>query len=154
MYSFENLATLLGIRQYIFSILTRIILKKKKKTVAFYLCLLKFWPCLVELINSILMYYLFSHSVMSDSLQHHGLQHARLPCLKFISIESVRPPNHLIFCRPLLLLLSVVPSFRVFSNESALRIRWPKYWSFNSTSVLSMNIQDWFPLGWAGFISL
>ena len=142
MYSFENLATLLGIRQYIFSILTRIILKKKNKTVAFYLCPLKFWPCLVELINSILMYYLFSHSVMSDSLQHHGLQHARLPCLKFISIESVTPSNHLIFCRPLLLLLSVVPSFRVFSNESALRIRWPKYWSFNSTSVLPRNIQD------------
>ena len=45
-------------------------------------------------------------------------------------IESVMPSNHLILCRPLLLLLSVFPSIRVFSNESALRIRWPKYWNF------------------------
>ena len=47
--------------------------------------------------------------------------------LKFISIESVMPPNHLILCRSLLLLPSIFPSFRVFSNESVLRIRWPKY---------------------------
>ena len=51
--------------------------------------------------------------------------------LKFISIESVMPSNHLIFCRPLLLLPSILPSIRVFSNESALHIRWPKYWSFS-----------------------
>jgi len=50
---------------------------------------------------------------------------------KPMSIESVMPCNHLIFCRPLLLLPSILPSTRVFSNESALRIRWPKYWSFN-----------------------
>ena len=50
---------------------------------------------------------------------------------KFMSIESVMPSNHLILCWPLLLLLPVPPSVRVFSNESALRIRWPKYWSFN-----------------------
>ena len=50
---------------------------------------------------------------------------------KLMSIESVMPSNHLIFCRPLLLLPSVFPSIRVFSNESALRIRWPKYWSFS-----------------------
>ncbi|CAN0462389.1 unnamed protein product [Rangifer tarandus platyrhynchus] len=48
-----------------------------------------------------------------------------------MSIESVMPFNHLILCRPLLLLPSIFPSFRVFSNESALRIRWPKYWSFS-----------------------
>ena len=48
-----------------------------------------------------------------------------------MSIESVMPSNHLILCRPLLLLLSVFPSIRVFSNESALRIRWPKFWSFS-----------------------
>ena len=47
------------------------------------------------------------------------------------SIESVMPSNHLILCRPLLLQLSIFPSIRVFSNESALRIRWPKYWSFS-----------------------
>ena len=50
---------------------------------------------------------------------------------KLMSIESVMPSNHLILCRPLLLLPSVFPRIRVFSNESALRIRWPKYWSFS-----------------------
>ena len=50
---------------------------------------------------------------------------------KLISIESVMPSNHLILCRPLLLLPSIFPSIMVFSNESALRIRWPKYWSFS-----------------------
>ena len=48
-----------------------------------------------------------------------------------MSIESVMPSNHLILCRPLLLLPSIFPSIRVFSNESALRIRWPTYWSFS-----------------------
>ena len=51
--------------------------------------------------------------------------------LKLMSIESVMPSNHLIFCPPLLLLTSIFPSIRVFSNESVLRIRWPKYWSFS-----------------------
>ena len=50
---------------------------------------------------------------------------------KLMSIESVMPSNHLILCHPLLLLPSIFPSIRVFSNESALRIRWPKYWSFS-----------------------
>ena len=59
-----------------------------------------------------------------------SITHSRsLP--KLMSIESVMPSNHLILCRPLLLLPSVFPSIRVFSNESALRIRWPKYWSFS-----------------------
>ena len=63
------------------------------------------------------------------------------------------PPNHLILCRPLLLLPSVFPSIRVFSNESALRIRWPKYWSFsfginpsNEYSGLISFRMDWFDL--------
>ena len=51
--------------------------------------------------------------------------------LKLMSIELVMPSNHLILCHPLLLLPSIFPSIRVFSNESALRIRWPKYWSFS-----------------------
>ena len=51
--------------------------------------------------------------------------------LKLIFIESVMPSNHLLLCPPLLLLPSIFPSIRVFSNESALRIRWPKYWSFS-----------------------
>ena len=50
---------------------------------------------------------------------------------KLMSIESVMPSNHLILCRPLLFLPSIFPSIRVFSNESALRMRWPKYWSFS-----------------------
>ena len=58
--------------------------------------------------------------------------------LKLMSIESVMPSNHLILCRPLLLLPSIFPSIRVFSNESVLRIRWPKYWSF-SFSISSYN---------------
>ena len=61
---------------------------------------------------------------------------------------------HLIFCRPLLLLPSIFPNIRVFSNESALCIRWPKHWSFSLASVLPVNIQDWFPLGWTGWTSL
>ena len=51
--------------------------------------------------------------------------------LKPLSVESVIPSNHLILCRPLLLLPSIFPSIRVFSNESVLRIRWSKYWSFS-----------------------
>ena len=66
--------------------------------------------------------------------------------LKLMSIESVMSSNHLIFCHPLLLLPSIFPSIRVFSNGSVLRIRWPKYWSFSSASVLPMNFQGWFPL--------
>ena len=79
----------------------------------------------------------FSHSVVSGSLGPHGLQQACLSItnsqslLKLMSIESVTPSNHLILCRPLLLPPSIFPSIRVFSNESALRIRWLKYWSFS-----------------------
>ena len=58
--------------------------------------------------------------------------------LKLISIDSVMPSNHLILCRTLLLLPSIFPSIRVFSNESALRIRWPNYWSV-SFSISSSN---------------
>ena len=79
-----------------------------------------------------------SRSVVSDSLRPHGLQHARPPVhhnswslCKLMPIKSVMPPNHLILCRPLLLLPSIPPSIRVLSNESVLRIRWPKYWSFS-----------------------
>ena len=82
----------------------------------------------------------FSHSVVSDSLSPPGLQHSRLPCPsatpslpKLMSIESVMPSNYLILCHPLLLLPSIFPSITVFSNESALHIRWPKYWSFSSS---------------------
>ena len=73
--------------------------------------------------------------------------------LKLMSIKLVMPSNHLILC-PFLLPPSIFPSIRVFSNESVLHIRWPKYWSLASASVLPINIQDWFPLGLTGWISL
>ena len=92
----------------------------------------------------------FSPSVVSDSLRPHGLQNARPPCppgllvrqaslsvtnsyslLKFMSIESVIPSSHFILCCLLLLLPSIFPSIRVFSNESVFHITWPKYWSFS-----------------------
>ena len=62
---------------------------------------------------------------------------------KFMSIESVMLSKYLILCHPLLL-PSILPSIRAFSTESALLIRWPKYWSFTSASVLPTNMQDWF----------
>ena len=75
---------------------------------------------------------------MSDSLQPHGLQHARPPCpsptpgvYSNTSVESVMPSNHLILCHPLLLWPPIPASIRVFSNELAHHIRWPKYWSFS-----------------------
>ena len=75
--------------------------------------------------------------------------------LKFKSIESGMPSSHLNLCHPLLLLPSVFPSIRVFSSESLLHIRWPKYSGVSaSTSVLPMNIQDCFLFGWTGWISL
>ena len=73
--------------------------------------------------------------------------------LKLMSIKSVMPSNHLILCRPLLLLPSIFPSIRVFSSESVLHIRWPKYWSFsfnisppNEYSELISFMIDWFDL--------
>ena len=70
---------------------------------------------------------------------------------KPMSIELVMPSNHLILCRPLLLLPSILPSIRVFSNETALCIRWPNIGVSASASVLPMNTQDWSPLGWTGW---
>ena len=77
--------------------------------------------------------------VASNCLRPHELQHTSLLCpsltslsfQKLMSIESVMPSNHLILCHPLLLLPSIFLSIRVFSNEPALHIRWPKYWSFS-----------------------
>ena len=69
-------------------------------------------------------------------------------------VMSVMTSSDLILCRPLLLLPSIFPSIRVFSNESVLCIRCPKIGVSASTSVLPMNIQYWFPLGWTGWISL
>ena len=85
----------------------------------------------------------FSHSVVSDFLRPHESQQVRPPCSsptpgnsnscspKLMSIESVMPSSHLILCCPLLLLPPIPPSIKVFSSESTLHIRWPKYWSFS-----------------------
>ena len=103
---------------------------------------------------------LCSVAVVSDSLPPHGLQDSRFPCPSLSprvcsnsSIELVMPFNHLILCHPLLLLPSIFPSIRVFSNESALCIRWLKYWSFSFSispsneysRLISFRI-DWFDL--------
>ena len=87
----------------------------------------------------------FSRSVVSDSLRPHESQHARplsitnsRSSLILTSVESVMPSSHLILCHPLLLLPPIPPSIRVFSNESTLRMRWPKYWSF-SFSIIPSN---------------
>ena len=84
------------------------------------------------------MLLLFSHSVMSDFVNPWTAQHqASLSItnsqslLKLMSIESMMPSNHLILCHLLLLLPSIFPRIRVFSSESVLHIRWPKYWSFS-----------------------
>ena len=73
--------------------------------------------------------------------------------LKLMSIESVLPSKHLILCRPLLLLPTIPPSIRVFSNESTLHMRWPKYWSF-SFSISPSKEHPGLIFGWNGWISL
>ena len=109
---------------------------------------------------SCLILLLLIRYVVSDSLQQRGLQQTRLPCPppslsfpKLMSIESVMPSNHLILWRPLLFLPSIFPSIRVFSNEAALHIRWPKNWIFSFSispsneysGLISFRI-DWFDL--------
>ena len=82
--------------------------------------------------------------------------------LKLTSIKSVMPSSHLILCRPLFLLPPIPPSIRVFSNESTLPMRWPKYWSFSfswnyfspTISFLPKKSQGWSPSEWTGWISL
>ena len=69
--------------------------------------------------------------------------------LRFMSIELVMPSNHLIVCHPLLLLPSIFPTIKVFSNESVLHIRWPKYWSFSFSISPSNEHPDWSPLAFS-----
>ena len=98
----------------------------------------------------------FSRSVMSNSLQPHESQHTRPPypsTTPGVHLDS-HPSSHLILCHPLLLLPPIPPSIRVFSNESTLHMRWPKYWSFSFSIILSKEIpglisfrMDWFKIG-------
>ena len=111
-----------------------------------------------------LMIYLvqFSCSVVSNSLWPHEPQHTRPPCTSptprdypnSCPLSPVMPSNHLILCCPFLFLPSIFPSTSVFSNESALHIRWPKYWSFSFNISPSSEHQGWSPLGCTGWISL
>ena len=104
---------------------------------------------------------LFSLSVVSDSFRPHGLQHARLPVLHHLlevcsnsrPIESVMPSNHLILYCPLLL-PSVFSRIRVFSNESTLGLRWPKYRSFSFSISPSNEYSGLISFKIAGLISL
>ena len=136
------------------------------------ICHIPFWINRLILVDQGLSFILllFSPSVVSDSLWPHELQDARITyftiswsLLRLTSIESVMPSNHLILCRPLLLLPSIFPSIRIFSNELT--------WLFESSdqssgasasafqwvpmnSVFPMNIQAWFPLGFTGWMTL
>ena len=106
----------------------------------------------------------FSRLVVSDSATPWTAAHqaslsitSSRNLLKLMSTESVLPSNHLIFCRPLFLLPSIFPSIRLFSDESVLHIRWPKYWSFSFSishsseysGLISFRI-DWFELAVQG----
>ena len=118
-----------------------------------------YWPTLC-LFLSLLSSVQFSHSVVSDTLRAHEFQHAGLRVhhhlpefTQTLSIESVMPSSHLILCRPLFLLPPIPPSIRVFSNESTLHMRWPKYWSFSFSIIPSKEIpglisfrMDWMDL--------
>ena len=103
----------------------------------------------------------FSHTVVSDSLRPHGLQHTRPPCPSPLS-EFTQTYVHWvsdaiqssILHRLLLLPPSIFPSIRVFLNESAVCIRWPKYWSFSFNISSSNEHSGLIPLGWTGWISL
>ena len=125
------------------------------------------WSCKSwnQNLDCIFIYYIFcccSVAQLCLTLRPHGLQHARLPCPSPTpgGCSSSCPSSQ--WCHPaisysaapLLFLPSIFPSIRVFSNELALPIKWPKHWSFSFSINLSMNIQDWFPLGLNGWNSL
>ena len=120
------------------------------------------YVCQLLLLQLSSLFQLFSHSVVSDSLRLHELQHSKLPCPSpsprvcsnsLMSLELVMLFNRLILCHHLLLLPSIFPSIRVFSNEQALSIRWPKQCSFSLSispsneysEFISFRI-DWFDL--------
>ena len=100
---------------------------------------------------------------MSNSLQPYGLQYTRLPCpsptpgaCSNLFIETGMPLNYLILCHPLLLLPSIFSSIRVFSNESVLCIRWPKYWSFSFSISPSSEYSELisFRIDWFDFLAV
>ena len=124
-----------------------------------------FTSCCFSFLSAVSLYdFQFSCSVVSDSLRPHESQHARPLCpspiprvhSRLTSIKSVMPSSHLILCRPLLLLPPIPPSIRVFSNESTLRMRWPKYWSFSFSIIPSKEIPGLisFRMDWLDFLAV
>ena len=108
------------------------------------------WISSVQLLNCVRLFmtpWPAAHQASVPIISSHSL-------LKLMSIESVMTSNHLNLCWPLLLLPSIFPSIRVFSNVSALHIRWTKYWSFSFNISPSSEYRDWFPLGLTGWIFL
>ena len=104
---------------------------------------------IVELLSWLTLCHPLDFSIPISSVLQYLLEFAQ------IHVHWVGDANHLILCCPFLFLPSIFPSIRVFSSESALPVRWPKYQSFTaSASILPMNTQDWSPLGWTGWISL
>ena len=109
------------------------------------------------------LFFVFSPSVVSNSLRTHELQAAAhraflsftisQSLLKLVSFESVIPSNHLVLCHPLLLLPSIFPRIRVFSNESTLCIRWPEFWSFSFSICPSFARRGTFSRAQMGFLS-
>ena len=105
----------------------------------------------------------FSRSVVSDSLRPHetarqasvSITNSR-SSLRLTSIESVMPSSHLILCHPLFLLPPIPPSIRVFSNESTLRMRWTKYWSFSFSIIPSKEIPGliFFRMDWLDLLAV
>ena len=117
-------------------------------------CLVKFWPVFSSV-------QLLSHVRLSATPWITACQASlsitnSWSSLRLISIESVMPSSHLILCRPLLLLPPIPPSIRVFSNESALRMRWPKYWSFSFNIIPSKEIPGLisFRMDWLVFLAV
>ena len=109
-------------------------------------CFLNTFKVLTPVIKNTVIFYIppctsvqFSRSVVSNFLRPHELQHARPPCplptpgvhSNSCPLSRWMPSSHLILCHPLFLLPPIFPSIRVFSNESTVRMRWPKYWSFS-----------------------
>ena len=127
---------------------------------AFYFCKIKFYMLHMGGLSMLLSI----RSVVSNSVTPWtAARQASLSfiitrsLLKLMSVESVMSSNHLILCHPLLLLPSIFPSIRVFSNESVLPIRWPEYWNFSfSISLSNEYIQDWFPglISWLDLLAV
>ena len=110
------------------------------------------WPRPIESVSSVAQSCLTLCDPMDRSIPGLPIYH-QLPEFTQTHVHRVSDAvNHLILCRLLLLLPSIFPSSRVFSNELVLRIRWPKYWSLIFS--ISPSNEGWFPLGWTGWISL